>query len=152
MSLNELLGTRGEAILTEALEGLQRAHLAHYDTVPTAENRARLADLFDAVRKSVLERDLGHICRLADAVARERFRSGYDLWEIQTAFNVIEEALWRHIVANLSPSEFAEALGLVSTVHGAGKDRLARRYVELASHRPVANLNVSALFRGSEGT
>jgi hypothetical protein len=152
MTLSNLLNDHADEILRDALEGLQRAHLAHYDHVPTAENRTRLRELFEAVRQSVMDRDLGPIVRLADTIARDRFRSGYGLWEIQTAFNVIEESLWRHIVAKLEPSDLAEALGLVSTVHGAGKDRLARTYVELASHRPAANLNVSALFRGSEGT
>jgi hypothetical protein len=86
-----------------------------------------------------------------DSIARERFASGFDLWEVQTAFNVLEEAIWVHILKELPPTEYAEALGLVSTVLGTGKDTLARRYVSLASKTKASTLNLQSLFTGMEG-
>jgi hypothetical protein len=84
----------------------------------------------------------------AEQIAGERFNSGYDLWEVQTAFNVLEEAIWVRIFKNFPPTELAEAIGLVSTVLGAGKDALARKYVSLASKTRASSLNLQSLFSG----
>jgi len=49
------------------------------------------------------------------------------------------------------PADFAEAIGSVSTLLGAGKDALALAYVNLASHARVESLDLSRLFRGTAG-
>ena len=96
------------------------------------------------------ERNLGPMIAHADTVARERFASGFDLWEVQTAFNVLEETIWQRILAEMPAGEFARALGLVSTILGAGKDALARRYVALATKTRAPSLNLQSLFSGTE--
>lgn len=87
----------------------------------------------------------------AKTIAAERFEAGFDLWEVQTAFNVLEETIWRRILQELPLTEFAEALSLASTVLGAGKDTLARTYVTLASKTHAPTLNIQSLFAGTEG-
>ena len=87
----------------------------------------------------------------AETIARERFEAGFDLSEVQTAFNVLEEAIWVRVLKNLPPNELAEALGLISTVLGGGKDALARSYVTLASKTKSPSLNLQSLFAGTEG-
>ena len=58
----------------------------------------------------------------------------YDLLEVQTSANVMEEALWRRIPSLVAPAEVPRALGLVSSLFSAaGKDALARTYVSLAA-------------------
>jgi len=47
------------------------------------------------------------------------------------------------------PERLAESLGLVSTVLGTGKDRLARTYVTLATRTQAPALDLHALFRGT---
>ena len=69
--------------------------------------------------------------------------------EVQTAFNVLEESMWRHVVAEVPTDELVESLGLLSTVLGVGKDVLARTYVSLASHEHVTSLDLRALFEGT---
>ena len=86
----------------------------------------------------------------ADTIARERFSAGYDLWEVQTLFNVLEEVVWNRILKELPPGDFAEAIGLVSTAPGTGKDTLARRYVTLAGKARVSTLYLQSLFTGTE--
>ncbi len=75
---------------------------------------------------------------------------GFGISEVQTAFNVVEEAMCRHVVAGVPPDELAEAVGLLGTILGFGKDALARTYVSLASHRRVPSLDLSAMFAGTE--
>ena len=85
----------------------------------------------------------------AEQIATERFNAGFDLWEVQTAFNVLEETIWVRIFQNFPPAELAQTLGLVSTVLGAGKDTLARKYVSLASKTRAPSLNLQSLFAGA---
>ena len=113
--------------------------------------RERLEALYDHMLGAVQERDLGALLGYAERIAEERFHAGYDLGEVQTAFNALEEATWSRVFAELEPAELAAALGLVSTVLGAAKDALARRYVSLASDGHTPSLDLQALFAGTEG-
>ncbi len=80
-----------------------------------------------------------------------RFEAGYDLSEVQAAFNALEGATWSRILADLEAGDLAEALGLISTVLGAAKDALGREYVSLATHTRAPSLDLKALFAGTEG-
>ena len=151
MTLSELLNEHTAEIVDEAACAMARVHLKHYEVAGPEHVHRRLKALFVLTARAVKERNLGPMIAHADAVAWERFSSGYDLWEVQTAFNVLEEAIWTRILKDLPPSEYAEALGLISTVLGTGKDTLARRYVSLASKSRASSLNLQSLFTGMEG-
>lgn len=77
-------------------------------------------------------------------MARERFNARFDIFEVQTAFNSLEREMWRRLAAGVPE----EAIGVLSTVLGAGKDVLGCTYVSLAVNRRVPSLDLSALFRG----
>jgi hypothetical protein len=142
-----LLRSDRSAIVDEAAAALDRAQLAHYAAAEADERRARLARLFDLVVECVEARDLIPMIDYSEQVASERFHAGYGIAEVQTAFNVLEQAMWDHVVSQVPPEELAEAIGLLTTVLGAGKDALARRYVSLATRTRVPTLDLSALFR-----
>ena len=148
MNLNELLHNRTVEIVDEAAAAMSRAHLTHYEKAGAEHIHQRLKALYVLTARAVKERNLGPMIAHADSVARERFEAGYNLWEVQTAFNVLEEVMWTRILNELPPTEYAEALGLISTVLGTGKDTLARRYVALASRTKAASLNLQSLFTG----
>ena len=151
MTLNELLHERTAEIIDQAMKAMSRSNLKQYEKAGEEHIHQRLKALYVLTARAVKERNLGPMVAHADTVARERFLAGYDLWEVQTAFNVLEETIWTRILKDLPPSEYAEALGLISTVLGTGKDTLARRYVALASKMKSASLNLHALFTGTEG-
>ncbi|HTR82654.1 MAG TPA: hypothetical protein VMM58_13575 [Bacteroidota bacterium] len=152
MNLAELLSTQSSEILSDAETGISRAHLTHYEKSGEENTRQRLKALYGLAVRAVKEKNLGPMVAHAETVARERFEAGFDLSEVQTAFNVLEEAIWKRILKNLPAEQFAEALGLVSTVLGAGKDMLARTYVSLASKSKVPSLDLHSLFSGTGGT
>jgi len=149
VTVEEVLTDSRELIIDQAYAALDRAHPAHYEAVGEPVTRQRLADLFDRVQRAVHDRDLTPVVRAAEQIAEERFHAGFDISEVQTAFNALEEAMWRRVVAVEPPAELAECIGLLATVLGAGKDALARSYVSLASHRHVPSLDLSALFQGA---
>ena len=149
MKLPDLLSQRREAILDRSTAALERGHLVHYRAAGPVVSRDRLARLYDLVADAVTARQLTPLQRHAESVARERFAAGFDLVEVQTAFNVLEEEIWRAIVAEIPAARLAETLGLVGTALGAGKDRLAATYVELASRTHTPTLDLRALFDGA---
>jgi hypothetical protein len=149
MELIAVLNDARAEILDDAAEAVLRSHLGHYNAAGPAELRSRLKALFDIVVECLRSRNLDQLVKYAEHVGRDRFTSGYGIGEVQTAFNVLEESMWRHVVAEVPTDELVESLGLLSTVLGVGKDVLARTYVSLASHEHVTSLDLRALFEGT---
>jgi len=145
-----LAGERA-AIVSEAEDALARLREGRYETVAASEIRERLDLLFGQLVEAVSRRSLSGVIEYAGTVARERFEAGYDLSEVQAAFNALEAATWTRIIAGLEADELAEALGLVSTVLGAAKDALGRQYVSLATRSHAPSLDLRALFDGTDG-
>jgi hypothetical protein len=136
-------------IVKEALSTLQHSHIEHYESAGAEFTHTALQDLFDLVATAIEQRDLEGVIAFADDVAEQRFSSGFDISEVQTAFNALETAMWRRVLAAEEPADLPESIGLLSTVFGVAKDELACRYVSLASRRDIPTLDLSAQFRGS---
>jgi len=151
MDLMKLLQDSTEETLGAAEGAMERTHLKGYEMAGREQTHQRLKALYVLTVRGVKERNVGPMIAHAATIARERFASGFDLSEVQTAFNVLEEAIWRRILKGLPPVDYGEALGLVSTVLGAGKDALARMYVSLASKTKAPSLRLQHLFAGTEG-
>ena len=149
MDVADLLEKSRAQVLDEAFAALESSHIAHYEVAGEPLTRQRLGDLHDLVVAAIRARDLTEVTAYSHQVAEDRFHAGFDISDVQTAFNSLEEAMWRRLVADEPQAELAEAIGLMSTVLGAGKDALARTYVSLAGHRHVTSLDLSALFRGT---
>lgn len=150
MELASLLEEWRSEAIADATEGLSRATLPHYTASRAEQNRERLAKLYDLTAACVATRTLLPMIEYAQGVARERYKDGFGLEEVHTAFNVLEEVIWRKITGRMEPSLYPEAFGLVSTVLGAGKQELAIEYVALVSRsRDVHSLDLSALFKGT---
>jgi hypothetical protein len=144
--LTFLIEGRNE-ILEQAVVHLSSCHAKSYDTSDKKENKERLAKLFDLTIESVKAKSLTHIKLFAADIAKERFESGFDLSEVITAFNALEEQIWKKILNSYQDSDLGKALGYISTILGAGKESLALTYVSLASKKRVATLDLSALFQ-----
>jgi hypothetical protein len=136
-------------ILGSAQAALRRAHLPHYEVTGTEDVDRRLCSLFELLVDGIARRDLTPMIEYSERVAEERYAAGFQLGEVQTAFNTLEEATWTVVLAAVEPTELARALGLVGTVLGAGKDALARRYVALAASTHAGSLDLRALFSGA---
>ena len=149
MDLALMLMDAEQEVLDEAQSTLQRSHPAHYEMAGETLTRERLADLYHLVVSAIRDRDLAAVGAYSEQVAVERFNAGFDVSEVQAAYNALEGATWRQVVSADSDLDLADSIGLLSTVLGFGKDALARQYVSLASKRHVPSLDLSALFRGT---
>lgn len=152
MNLTSMLQDNQQSILASAFESVKRSQLKSYEIAGDEHTHQRLKALYVLTVRAIKERNLGPMVAHAETIAHERFSAGYDLSEVQAAFNVLEEAIWMSVLKFLPPADYAEALGLVSTVLGAGKDALARRYVSLASKTKATSLNLHDMFSGTEGS
>ena len=128
-----LLRERADALVEEALTMMTEARLEHYDAAGLPTVRQRLGTLLSVALACLEAGEADEIIAYMTRVGRERFAAGYDLLEVQTSANVMEEALWRRIPTLVAPGEVPRALGLVSSLFSAGKDALARTYVSLAA-------------------
>lgn len=147
MTLVERLESRADQLVDDAAGALSQARLHHYVAAGEAVTRERLRALLDAVVESLDHGTPLSIVQHAEGVGQERFLAGFGIDEIQVAFNTLEEAVWRFLVATVPPEELSEDLGRLGAVLGAGKDRLAQTYVRLASHRHAPHVDVEALNR-----
>lgn len=148
----ELLPFRHEykhEILKGCVEKIQKLKLAHYDTVGPEALAKRFEVLYHLLYECIKDKQVKNIINYAEKIAQERFEDGYDLMEVQTAFNTIEELVWQKIIEHIPAPNLGEALGIVSTIPGNGKDKLASSYVSLASKRNIASIDMHRLFDGT---
>ena len=150
MNVADFLADHTPSILEQATLSMKRAHLAHYEK--SGEGATRLGVLLELVIVATRERRLAPVLDHAERIATERHAAGYSLAEVQTAINVLEEAIWRAILADVPPAEQGEALGLVATVLGQTKDKLASTFVSLVSKKTTTTLSLESLFRGTQNT
>ena len=150
VELTVVLDRERSVIIAAASESIRQSR-TRYETAERDETRRRLDALYDQLRAAVASRDLTGISKFAWELGARRFRSGYDLSEVQSAIDALGEAAWRTVCAQLPSDRHAVALGLVSTVLGTAKAELAREYVSLASRTHVQSLDLRALFSGGAG-
>jgi hypothetical protein len=147
----EFLAAERDAIIAAATDALGRTSAQRYVAAGADVRQERHGALLDEVIAALEQADLRPVIAYAEQIAQDRFEAGYDLSEVQAAFNALEEATWARVFALLEPSRFAATLGLIGTVIGAAKDALARRYVHLATNVQAPALDYRALFRGPQG-
>jgi methylmalonyl-CoA decarboxylase len=131
LETSEVLASAEGRVVDQAVAELQQRHSRDQATSPEA-SRGHLRDLFGVIVRCVRDENVEPIVTSSHALAADRFAAGFDIGEVQGEFNVLEEALWREIADSLSADQRIEALELLNTVLGAGRDALARTYVALA--------------------
>jgi hypothetical protein len=151
MDIAGFLEAERETIVREAEDALARLHERHYESLDAGTLTLRLELLYDQLVGAVSSRDLSSVVAYAGEIAEERYDAGFDLSEVQAAFNALEASTWRRVLASPGTVDLAEALGLVSTVFGAAKDALGRSYVSLATQTRAPSLDLRALFSGTDG-
>ena len=149
MDLSELFRSWEEDLVNEAVTELRHARLQHYIADGEEITRERVARFIDRALECISLHRAEPVIEHAERIARERYASGYDLFEVQTAINVIEEALWKRILSSVGPNELAHALGMVNAIFGMSKDVLARTYVALATGRDAPRKEAAEILDGS---
>jgi hypothetical protein len=149
MKIEDLLRDDEPAILDEAVPAATQ--LSHYRRDGVEATRRRVQALNRAVARAVRARDLDDLLAHAARVARERFLGGYDRAEVEAAFATLEEAIERRALSRLPKDELAWGLGLVATALGHARAELGRTFASLSHAARPGAVDLTALFRRSDG-
>ena len=143
------LAAHRETIVERASTEVGGQHLPRYEAAGPEEVAKRLTELFDVVVEAAGLSRLDAALAYANAIAAARQQSGHALSEIQRAINALEVQLWTTVLDGVPADSQGYALGVVSTVLGAIKDRVACEYVSRAASKPMHTLRIDELFRGT---
>jgi len=152
MNLIEFLEKSQDKVVAESIDILNRANLKHYTLGGPENTKQKLDALYNVIYQSIKEKNLIPIVSYIDKMAEKRFESGFELQEVQTAINVVEESIWKRILEELPADEQPKALSLVSSIVGSGKDTLARTYVVLTREQGQEGSPESSVSSGSSGS
>lgn len=150
MDIITLLEKNMDLVVEKSCTQICEVKLKGYTKVGSTMTKLKLTNLYKKIIECAKKKELIPMLQYTEKIAKERFASGYDLHEVQTAINSIEENIWQLIFKNIKANKLAESLGLVSSILGAGKDNLARNYVALATKTKVSTINLQSLLSGSE--
>lgn len=148
MNLETILDQQGVAIVEASLFSLEQARVDSYEKDSDSENRARLQKLLDLLKDGIKEKSLQKMSAYSKQIATDRFHLGFHLQEVLTAYNVLEQEIWKRINEHSAPNKVGKELGLVSSFLGFGKQTLAVSYVSLATENKAEALTLSGIFEG----
>ncbi len=129
MNLHDLLKSNPDKILLDATEFLVRSNLEHYNKLNPERVRARLARLYFVARECEKLENNQPVKQYIEEIAVDRFESGYELYEVQTAINILEECLWKNIVEKIDPELQMPALFRSHEIMCAAKGALAKSWI-----------------------
>lgn len=121
--------------------------LEHYRRDGEAATRRRVEALYRHVARAVRTRDLRDLLAHAARVARERFEAGFDLAEVNAAFDTLEDEIARRALERMPRSELAWELGLVSTALAHARGELGRAFAT-QPRGPAPRIDLTWLFKG----
>jgi hypothetical protein len=133
----DLLQKNPDKILYNATEFLVRSNLEHYNKLQPERLRAMLARLYFATKECVESDNIAPVKRFMEDIAPKRFKSGYELYEVQTAINILEESMWKSIVELVYPREIMPSLIKSQEILAVAKKALAESYVELENGEEI---------------
>jgi hypothetical protein len=132
MTLLELLYNKPDLILLDSTDCLVRAHLKHYKQLSPELIRFRLLKLLQALTKCVETNSFNGIIKFMDKVSDERYELGFEIHEVQTAINILEECMWKKILKYVDDDKQISAMKQVTRILCNAKMELAGRYALLS--------------------
>ncbi len=132
--VSAVLADARDRLIGEALAALSERNQAGCLAASPAERHQDIEHLFDLIQRCVHEGHCEPITGPSRQMAADWFAAGLEIAEVQAAFTVLEEVLWRNLADAVSGDQRLGTLRLVNVILGAGRDALARTYVSLASH------------------
>lgn len=149
-TLTQLLEKKNSDVIVNAMEAVRDSRLRHNGVERPDKTQQLLKKLYSLTLQCIAEKNVTLMIEFVRRIPYDRFLHSYDIYEVQLMFNILEEAIWDRILKELSPIDYANALGQISTVLGIGKDTMARSYVSLASKKLTPYIDYKILFEGMD--
>jgi methylmalonyl-CoA decarboxylase len=119
-----------DQVIDEAVAALAQRNQARHQP-PSPGERREVRQLFRLVVLCLQAGRTEPIIRPSEQIAAHCYAAGIDHNEVQETFNVLAEALWRHLAGALADEQI-QALGLLNAIVRTGKDAMSGTYVALA--------------------
>ncbi len=132
MTLIELLHNKPDMILLDSTDNLVRSNLKHYKKLNPENIRIRLMKLFHTLIECVEAGSCDQMVKFMERVSEERYESGFEINEVQTAINILEESLWRQIGKFVDSDKQVSAMKEVTCILTKAKEELANEYALLS--------------------
>lgn len=132
MTLLEMLYNKPDLILLDALDSLSKIHLIHYDNLKPQLIRFRLSKLLEALVKCVESSSMDEMTNFISKISDERYELGFELYEVQTVINILEESLWKKIQIFIDEDKQISAMKQVSDILSQAKERLVNEYANIS--------------------
>lgn len=148
MDIEEVLRQHEPELIAETCEAI--VGLEHYRRDGGDVTRDRVAALFRQLAAAVSSRDLREMRAYAERIARERYDTGFEAYEVESAFIALENAVWQHAMLSLPAYDQALGVGLACTALTHGRNAVGRAFEAALSRAPLPFLDLTALFRGTD--
>ena len=132
MQISAILVQSGDRVIGDTVAALEQRDQARRGVPSPAERRRDVEYLLELVRQCLHQGRSDPIITPSQQLAADCFGAGIDLADVQAAYVVLQDVLWRHLSAALPGDQQLETLRLVDAILGTGKDALAQTYVALA--------------------
>ena len=132
MDASAVLASAEDRVIDEVAGALAQRGQGRGSLLPD-RSRRNARQLFRLVLRCVRAGRAEPIIRPSEQIAAHSYAAGIDLTEVQGAFNVLAEVLWRQLTGALDGGQLVQALELLTLIVGAGKHATARTYVALAT-------------------
>ena len=77
---------------------------------------------------AAINKKLEEIKEFMDKITGERYELGFELYEVQTAINILEESLWKNIQKYIDDDKQIAAMKQVTDILTKAKEKLAEEY------------------------
>jgi hypothetical protein len=129
MSLIDLFEQYKDIILLEVTENMERVNLEHYEDDSEEKLRQKMARTYYVFKEAITKESFDPLKNYLERVGEERYASGYELYELQTALNILEECIWKQIDEKLPKKEQLDAFITITKYMSNAKLTLAKIYV-----------------------
>ena len=128
MTLLELCYYKRDQILQDSVNTLEKALLKHYKLLTTEQIKFKMLNLFHMLVKSIEINSSNEMMEYIEKVSDIRHESGYELQEVQTAINILEECMWENINKFVDEDLQISGIKQVTRLLSKAKEELADEY------------------------
>ena len=133
MTLLELCYYKRDVILEDSVKKLEKAQLEHYKLLTTEQIKRKMLNLFHMLVKSIEVNSSEEMMEYMDKVSDKRHEAGYELQEVQSAINMLEEIMWEKVSKFVDDDLQISAIKQVTRLLSKAKIELADEYSLLKS-------------------
>lgn len=129
MTIVDLFEQYQDIILLEVTENMERVNLKHYEEDSENKLRQKMARTYYVFKEAISKETFDPLKKYLERVGEERYASGYELYELQTALNILEECIWKQVDEKVPKKDQLDAFISITKYMSNAKLTLAKVYV-----------------------